>query len=113
MFGNDSAKDYPWSRSLTWRRSRHPTGPFLDSLRAAKFKLFEGGSATRRHIILAGELPSGRLLEFWVPDLDSFDGYTAELLEVAAAIGYAQRDLQGYAVEVERPPALQLYLQPG
>ena len=78
-------------------------GPSIGSVRAVGLELLEAeaSSATRRQVVVAGELPAGPILQFQVPDRDRRAEYQVRLLEVAGE-GYALRDPAGYRATISR-----------
>lgn len=77
-------------------------GPGLDTLRSAQHDLFEEGTSTTRRVLLVGDIRSGTLFEFWVPDIDRSQEYTAFLRQVAEPGTFEQRSTSGYALFIDR-----------
>lgn len=75
-------------------------GPEIDSLRSTAFELFHAGSSTRQRVLLAGSVGTGPIFEFWVPDVERIDDYTAILEQVAGGTAFEQRDTAGYTLTV-------------
>jgi len=59
-------------------------GPAIDSLRAPGRNLVAAGTGSTRRIIVAGELSSGPLVQFRVPDRNLLAQYQVRILEIAA-----------------------------
>ena len=79
------------------------SGGEIDSLIGATASMFaaETGSNTFR-IFVAGTIPDGPVLRFWVPDRRDLSPYTATLEQAATRGTYVQQDISSYALSVER-----------
>jgi len=81
------------------------SGGVMDSIRAkGSAELLDAiaGINTVR-VLLAGDIGSGVVLEFWVPDRRLWSTYRAILDQVAARGTYEQREsLQAYVISVRR-----------
>ncbi len=79
------------------------SGAQIDSVRSAYPDLFvSGGNVSPKHIIVAGSLISGLLVEIKVPDVASVAEYTATVGQVAARETFQQRQVSTFSLVVER-----------
>ena len=78
-------------------------GPGIESLQAPGFEVIQldESSATRRQVIIAGDLATGPVLQVGVPHVGDYAGYRVSLLQVAAE-DYALRDLAQYRAAITR-----------
>lgn len=78
-------------------------GPAIDSLEAPGFELFQSAapSTTRRQVIIRGNLSSGPVLRFHVPDRHGQAKYRVRLLQVSAE-DYLLCDLTEYRAAIRR-----------
>lgn len=78
-------------------------GPGIESLHAPGLELIEldESSATRREVIVTGDLTTGPVLQVRVAHVGNYAGYRVRLLQVAGA-DYAPRDVAEYRVVISR-----------
>ena len=78
-------------------------GPAIDSIETPGFEMFQSAapSATRRQFIVRGELSSGPVLRFHVPDRRGLAKYRVRLLQVSAE-NYLLCDLTEYRAVIRR-----------
>ena len=78
-------------------------GPGIDSIEAPGFEMFQSAapSSTQRQVIVRGELSSGPVLRFHVPDRRSQAKYRVRLLQVSAE-DYLLCDLTDYRAVIRR-----------
>ena len=78
-------------------------GPGIESLQAPGLELIQldEASATRREVIVAGDLATGPVLQVRVPHVGDYAGYRVRLLQVAGE-DYAPGDVAEYQVVISR-----------
>lgn len=78
-------------------------GPAIDSIEAPGFEVFQSAapSSTRRQVIVRGELSSGPVLRFHVPDRRGQGKYRVRLLQVSAN-DFLLCDLTDYRAAIRR-----------
>ena len=65
------------------------------------FEFFRSEGSSRRQIVVAGDLSSGPIAEFWVPDRTARSQYRVQLLQVTGK-AYEQGDASAFTVVVSR-----------
>ena len=77
-------------------------GPGIESVRSPGFELFQSETTSPRQIVVAGELSTGPIVQFQVPDRnDHHARYRVRLLQVTGE-DHSLRDLSGYRAEILR-----------
>ena len=77
-------------------------GAGIEGLRSASgFELFQSEGSSRREIIVAGDLSSGPIVEFWVPDRTADAQYRVLLLQVTGE-DYRQEDVSAFTLAISR-----------
>ena len=77
-------------------------GAGIEGLRSASgFELFQSEGSSRREIIVAGDLSSGPIVEFWVPDRTADAQYRVRLLQVTGE-DYRQEDVSAFTLAISR-----------
>ena len=77
-------------------------GAGIGGLRSASgFELFQSEGSSRREIIVAGDLSSGPIVEFWVPDRTADAQYRVRLLQVTGE-DYRQEDVSAFTLAISR-----------
>ncbi len=71
------------------------SGPGMDSLRAPGRDLIESDGGSPRHVIVAGSLTGGPLLQLWVPDRGMRARYRVSVVEVASE-DFSVEETTGY-----------------
>ena len=65
------------------------------------FEFFQSEGSSRRQIVVAGDLSSGPVADFWVPDRTARSQYRVQLLQVTGE-AYEQGDASAFTVVVSR-----------
>ena len=77
-------------------------GAGIEGLRSASgFELFQSEGSSGREIIVAGDLSSGPIVEFWVPDRTADAQYRVRLLQVTGE-DYRQEDASAFTLAISR-----------
>lgn len=79
-------------------------GPAIGAIAAVQdgTLAFSRVDGLRREIVVVGELKSGTIVRFDVPDVNRVEKYVAAIVEVAGIDNSLRDDLDGYSVEVLR-----------
>ena len=63
---------------------------------------FSRMDGSRREIVVVGELKSGAIVRFDVPDINRVEKYSAAIVEVAGVDNSLRDDLDEYSIQVVR-----------
>ena len=78
------------------------SGGSMDSLRTSGLTIFGTLGSTSGTGLVAGNVGSGTVAQFWVPDVADVSQYSAALQQAAARSTYEQQSLSGYSLTVAR-----------